>query len=142
MRHSLPRPLVLATGVFDLLHAEHVALLQMAREQGAYLVVGINSDASARRVKGPGRPIIPQQQRLQLLSALRCVDGVIVFDFDTPRELVLELQPDVLVKGHDYGDKLVVGREEVEAWGGRVYIAPTRGRIHTTDIIDRIKDLL
>ncbi len=139
---DLPRPLVLATGVFDLLHTEHVFLLEVARAQGASLVVGVNSDASVRRLnKGPGRPIIKAAHRAALVSALRCVDLVRIFHEDTPLELIERLRPDVLVKGHDYAHKPVVGQAEVESWGGRVHIVPTTNRISTSRIIEHIQEL-
>lgn len=132
---------VLATGVFDLLHAEHVALLQFARAQGEILVVGMNSDASVRAIKGPGRPIIPELHRYRMLRALRCVDRVEVFSEVTPRLLIDRLRPDILVKGHDYLNKPVPEAEILADWGGRLVIAPTSSHITTSQIINHIRSL-
>ena len=140
MISNLPRPLVLATGVFDLLHAEHLMLLQYASSISGNLIVGINSDDSVRRLKGPGRPIIGQHDRVAMLAALRCVDQVMVFEEDTPLALIMRLRPDVLVKGHDYGHdgKPMPEAELLKEWGGRVSIAPTTDRVSTSKIIDRV----
>jgi len=135
-----PRPLVMATGVFDLLHAQHVVLLELASRQGSTLVVGVNSDASVRRIK-PGRPIINEFDRVRVLRALRCVDDVFVFDQDTPIELIRKHRPDILVKGHDYRDSVLPEAEALKEWGGRVWIAPTTDRISTSQIIDKIRSL-
>jgi len=140
MDHPFPRPLVMATGVFDLLHAEHVVLLELAARQGATLIVGVNSDASVRRIK-PGRPIIDEYDRVRSLRALRCVDGVFVFDQDTPIELIRKHRPDILVKGHDYRDSVLPEAEALKEWGGRVWIAPTSDRISTSQIIEKIRSL-
>lgn len=135
-----PRPLVFTNGCFDLLHAGHVDNLTRARAQGAYLVVAINSDDSVRALKGPSRPIMPQGHRVAMLSALRCVDLVLVFHEPTPIKLILECRPDVLVKGSDYDPAAVVGATEVASWGGRVVCIPNRLRyLSTTAIIERIK---
>ena len=135
-----PRPLVFTNGCFDLLHAGHVDNLTRARAQGAYLVVAINSDDSVRALKGPSRPIMPQGHRVAMLSALRCVDLVLVFHEPTPIKLILECRPDVLVKGSDYDPAAVVGATEVTSWGGRVVSIPNRLRyLSTTAIIERIK---
>lgn len=139
MTYALPRPLVMATGVFDLLHAQHVKLLQEARSFGASLVVGVNSDESVKRLKGPNRPIIGQNDRLRMVGALRCVDQAVLFREDTPIELVRSWRPDILVKGHDYRDSVLPEAEALKAWGGRVWIADTSGRESTTSIINRIR---
>lgn len=142
MAHApiFPRPLVFTNGCFDLLHAGHVDNLTRARAQGAYLVVAINSDDSVRALKGPSRPIMPQAHRVAMLSALRCVDLVLVFHDPTPIKLILECRPDVLVKGSDYDPAAVVGAAEVTSWGGRVVCIPNRLRyLSTTAIIERIK---
>ena len=139
MTYALPRPLVMATGVFDLLHAQHVKLLQEARSFGASLVVGVNSDESVKRLKGPSRPIIGQDDRLRMVAALRCVDQAVLFREDTPIELVRSWRPDILVKGHDYRDSVLPEAEALKAWGGRVWIADTSGRESTTSIINRIR---
>ena len=123
MAHApiFPRPLVFTNGCFDLLHAGHVDNLTRARAQGAYLVVAINSDDSVRALKGPSRPIMPQGHRVAMLSALRCVDLVLVFHEPTPIKLILECRPDVLVKGSDYDPAAVVDRR---AGGQDVAAAP------------------
>lgn len=117
--------LVFTNGVFDLMHPGHVHCLRRARELGDVLLVAINSDASARRLgKGPGRPLVGEQGRAEVVAALECVDLVTVFDEDTPRELVAALQPDVLVKGGDYSEDEVAGAGTVRARGGEVVIVP------------------
>jgi D-beta-D-heptose 7-phosphate kinase/D-beta-D-heptose 1-phosphate adenosyltransferase len=115
---------VFTNGCFDLLHPGHVALLREARAQGHYLMVAINSDRSARALKGEGRPVQAEADRAEVLAAMRDVDGVVIFDEDTPAEIIEALQPDVLVKGGDYKVEDVVGRDVVERAGGRVHIVP------------------
>jgi rfaE bifunctional protein nucleotidyltransferase chain/domain len=115
---------VFTNGCFDVIHPGHVALLRQARSLGHYLLVGINSDRSVHVLKGAGRPLQDQEARSQVLAALQDVDGVVVFDEDTPLELIRAIEPDVLVKGGDYTPDQVVGREEVERRGGRVVIVP------------------
>lgn len=133
------RRVVMTNGCYDLLHPGHVALLEAARGFGEVLVVAINSDASVRRLKGQGRPALPQQERAELLLALEPVDRVVVYDEDTPLAVVEALLPDVLVKGADWAHDAIVGRAEVEAAGGRVErIALLPGR-STTAIVDRIR---
>lgn len=141
MTMQYPRPLVLATGVFDLLHVEHVSLLEQASTMGASLVVGINSDASVRRLKGANRPVIGQDDRLRMVRALHCVDHAVLFHEYTPIELVFEWKPDILVKGHDYKDRVLPEAEVLKAWGGRVWIAPTSDRTSTSQIIECIRSL-
>src|SRR5947209_11699979 len=111
---------VFTNGVFDLLHPGHVRYLQRARRLGDALIVGVNSDRSVRLNKGPGRPITPEAERAEILSALDCVDAVVIFDEDTPHAIIAALQPDVLVKGADWAEDAIVGRDVVEARGGRV----------------------
>lgn len=111
---------VFTNGVFDLLHPGHVRYLQQARALGDKLIVGVNSDRSVRELKGPDRPITPQDERAEVLRALSCVDEVVIFDENTPHALIAALQPDVLVKGADWADDAIVGRDIVEARGGRV----------------------
>ncbi|MBI4409638.1 MAG: D-glycero-beta-D-manno-heptose 1-phosphate adenylyltransferase [Gemmatimonadetes bacterium] len=139
-RFGRPRParVVFTNGCFDLLHRGHVEVLFRARELGDMLVVGLNSDASVRRLKGAGRPLVAQEDRAAIVAALACVDVVTIFDEDTPRELVAALLPDVLVKGGDYRPQDVVGATEVEAAGGRVVILPYLEGRSTTDLIRRI----
>ncbi len=111
-------------GVFDLLHPGHLDVLTAARAEGDALIVGVNSDASVKRLKGPSRPVRDQLARAAVLGALECVDAVVVFDEDTPLELVNVLRPDVIVKGGDYTPETVVGGDTVQALGGRVVIIP------------------
>ncbi len=133
------RRVVFTNGCFDLLHAGHVALLEQARALGDVLVVAINSDASVRRLKGEGRPLVPQAERAELLRALEPVDRVLVFEEDTPRETIETLLPDVLVKGADWGPDEIVGADSVRASGGRVErIALVPGR-STSGIVERIR---
>ena len=133
------RAVVFTNGCFDLLHPGHVSLLEKARAEGDVLVVGLNSDASVARLKGAGRPIVPAAERAELLCALEAVTRVVVYDEDTPREIIAAIVPDVLVKGADWALDAIVGREEVEAGGGRVVrvdVVPGRS---TTGIVDRIR---
>ncbi len=129
---------VFTNGCFDLLHAGHAALLEAARDLGDLLVVGLNSDASVRRLKGPARPILAQGERATLLAALRSVDYVVVFEEDTPLALIRALRPDVLVKGSDWSPDRIVGSREVEGWGGRVATVPLLPGSSTTGIVERI----
>lgn len=138
-RRGLKGALVFTNGVFDLLHPGHVDVLTGARAQGAHLVVGLNSDASVRRLKGPERPIRTEAERAFVLAALECVDAVVVFDQDTPLELVAQLQPDVIVKGGDYTPDTVVGAADVQARGGRVVIIPLTPGQSTTGIIAKLR---
>lgn len=128
-------------GCFDILHVGHVRYLSEARALGDILVIGMNSDRSVRRLKGAGRPLVGERERAEVLAALEMVDYVTVFGEDTPAELIAELRPDILVKGGDYRAEEVVGKEIVEASGGRVAIIPlVKGR-STTGIIEEIKDI-
>jgi len=132
------RHVVLTNGCFDLLHAGHVAHLHPARALGDLLVVGVNSDASVRRLKGPGRPVNPESDRVCVLSGLRCVDHAVVFDEDTPAALVSAVRPDTYVKGGDYEAEALPERALVESYGGRVVVLEyLRGR-STSEIISRI----
>lgn len=131
---------VFTNGVFDLLHPGHVDVLRAARACGDTLIVGINSDASVRRLKGPDRPVRSEADRAYVLAALRCVDAVAVFDEDTPLELVRLVLPDVIVKGGDYTEATVVGAREVRARGGEVVIVPLTPGQSTTSIIERLRD--
>ncbi len=130
--------LVFTNGCFDLLHAGHVEVLETARGMGDWLIVGINSDSSVARLKGPGRPLVPEGDRARLVAALECVDAVVLFDEDTPLRLISSLLPDVLVKGGDYRRQEVVGREVVEGLGGRVEIVPLVPGRSTTLLLQRI----
>ncbi len=130
---------VFTNGCFDLLHVGHVRLLQWARAQGTRLTVGLNSDESLRRLKGPGRPLTPQADRAEILRALRWVDNVLVFEEDTPLALIQRLQPQVLVKGPDYrGRAVIVGRECVEALGGRVLVPDWPVTVSTRHLISAL----
>src|SRR5712692_3792275 len=133
--------LVFTNGCFDLLHPGHVRYLSEARSLGDALVVALNSDRSVRALKGEGRPILDEQERSEVITALEAVDYVIVFDEETPLELIAELLPDVLVKGGDWPLEEIVGREEVEAAGGRVITLPYIEGSSTSDIIERIAKL-
>lgn len=130
---------VFTNGVFDLLHPGHVDVLAAARAEGEALIVGVNSDASVRRLKGPQRPVRTEVERAYVLAALADVDAVVTFSEDTPLELIRHLRPDVLVKGGDYEPSTVVGRADVESWGGRVVIVPLRPGQSTTSIIERLR---
>jgi D-glycero-beta-D-manno-heptose 1-phosphate adenylyltransferase len=130
---------VFTNGVFDLLHVGHLRYLQQARSLGDLLIVGLNSDLSVRAIKGPDRPITPEAERAEVLEALACVDGVVVFDAATPHSLIATLQPDVLVKGADWAEDAIVGRDLVEARGGRVVRVPIEPGHSTSAIIARIK---
>jgi len=132
--------LVFTNGVFDLLHPGHVDILLAARREGDALVVGVNSDASVKRLKGPGRPVRTLEERSYVLAALAMVDAVVAFAQDTPLELILHLRPDVLVKGGDYTPDTVIGSREVRGWGGRVTIVPLTAGQSTTSIIERLRD--
>jgi len=139
-RQQQSGPVVFTNGVFDLLHPGHVELLEAARAQGTHLLVGLNSDASARRLaKGPSRPVMGQTDRARVLAALEAVDCVVVFDEPTPLELVRELRPDVLVKGGDYAPEDVVGGDVVRSSGGRVVIVPLVPGYSTTSIVERLR---
>jgi rfaE bifunctional protein nucleotidyltransferase chain/domain len=138
-RASAAGRVVFTNGVFDLLHPGHVDLLTAARGFGDALVVGLNSDSSVRRLKGPGRPVRSEAERAYVLAALEAVDAVTVFEQDTPLELIMALRPDVLVKGGDYTPDTIVGRREVEGWGGRVVVVPLTPGQSTTSIIQRLR---
>ena len=131
---------VFTNGVFDLLHPGHVRYLEEARHLGDALIVGVNSDRSVRRNKGEDRPVVPETERAELLAALRCVDVVVVFDEETPHAIVSALQPDVLVKGADWGPGNIVGRDVVEARGGRVVRVELAAGFSTTDLIRRTRE--
>jgi D-beta-D-heptose 7-phosphate kinase/D-beta-D-heptose 1-phosphate adenosyltransferase len=138
-RRRLGQRIVFTNGVFDLLHPGHVRYLQAARREGDVLVVGINSDRSVRSNKGPSRPIMPEHERAEVLEALACVDAVVVFDEETPAVIIEALQPDVLVKGADWARDAIVGRDTVEARGGKVVRMPIESGWSTSAIIERAK---
>jgi rfaE bifunctional protein nucleotidyltransferase chain/domain len=129
---------VFTNGVFDLLHPGHIDLLSAARSRGDALIVGINTDASVRRLKGPTRPVRNEAERAIVLAALEMVDCVVGFEQDTPLDLVLTLKPDVIVKGGDYSIETIVGAREVQAWGGEAVVIPLTPGQSTTSIIEKL----
>ena len=131
--------IVFTNGVFDLLHRGHVEYLEEAAALGDRLVVGVNADASVRRLKGPERPLTPEAERVELLEALACVDLVLRFAEETPERLIAEVAPDVLVKGGDWALERIAGREFVEARGGKVLNVPLREGLSTTALLERIR---
>lgn len=140
-RYGRPRDrkVVFTNGCFDLLHRGHVEYLYAARALGDLLVLGLNSDASVQRLKGPSRPLVPELDRAIVLAGLACVDAVAIFTEDTPRDLIAALLPDLLVKGGDYRPEEVAGREEVEAAGGDVVIIPFLPGRSTTGLIQKMQ---
>jgi D-beta-D-heptose 7-phosphate kinase/D-beta-D-heptose 1-phosphate adenosyltransferase len=134
------RRVVFTNGCFDLLHPGHIGSLEQARSLGDVLIVGLNSDASVRELKGAGRPVLPERERAEILAALECVDAVVIFDQPTPREVIARLLPDVLVKGGDWPGDQIVGRQEVEAAGGRVISVPVVPGYSTTAILRKIRE--
>lgn len=126
-------------GVFDILHPGHLRYLQAARRHADMLIVGVNSDASVRRNKGPERPINPETERAEVLAALECVDAVSIFDDDTPADIIRRVQPDVLVKGADWPADQIVGRDTVEGRGGKVVLEPVEQGYSTTTLVRKIR---
>ena len=137
--HARGGKIVFTNGVFDLLHPGHVRYLQDARRLGDVLVVGVNSDRSVRGNKGPERPITPEGERAEILAGLACVDAVVIFDEPTPAEIIRRVQPDILVKGADWGPDNIVGRDTVEGRGGRVVRMELSPGYSTTDLIRKVK---
>ena len=135
------RRVVFTNGCFDLLHAGHVTLLERARRLGDLLIVGLNSDRSVRMLKGSTRPIVNQRDRARLVAALECVDYVMIFNEPTPQQAVERLQPDVLVKGADWGTQQIVGSDVVRRQGGRVVRVPLVKGLSTSTLIERIRGL-
>jgi rfaE bifunctional protein nucleotidyltransferase chain/domain len=135
------KEVVFTNGVFDLLHPGHVRYLRDARGQGDALIVAVNSDRSVRANKGPTRPITPEGDRAEVLAALACVDAVVVFDEDDPQQIIGRLRPDVLVKGADWAENAIIGRETVELRGGRVVRVPLAEGYSTSAIIRKIQAL-
>jgi D-beta-D-heptose 7-phosphate kinase/D-beta-D-heptose 1-phosphate adenosyltransferase len=131
--------IVFTNGVFDLLHPGHLRYLQRSRELGDVLIVGVNSDRSVRANKGESRPITPELERVEILEAMRCVDAVVVFDEETPHDIIDALQPDILVKGADWAEDAIVGRDIVEARGGKVVRMQIEKGHSTTAIVERIR---
>ena len=138
-RSAQPGSVVFTNGVFDLLHPGHIDVLTAARSEGDALIVGINSDDSVRRLKGPARPVRTAPERAYVLAALEAVDAVVIFEQDTPLELVQLLQPSVIVKGGDYTPDTVVGASTVRAGGGRIVIVPLTPGQSTTAIIEKLR---
>jgi D-glycero-beta-D-manno-heptose 1-phosphate adenylyltransferase len=136
---AMGKTIVFTNGVYDLLHPGHLRYLQRARSLGDALIVGVNSDASVRAIKGPSRPVTPQDERAEIIGALACVDAVVVFDEETPHDLIAAIQPDILVKGADWADEAIVGRDIVEARGGRVVRVEIEPGYSTTSIINKIR---
>jgi rfaE bifunctional protein nucleotidyltransferase chain/domain len=134
------RRVVFTNGCFDLLHPGHIRGLELARALGDVLIVALNSDASVRQLKGEGRPVISEGERAEILSALESVDAVVIFDELTPREVISRLLPDVLVKGGDWPGDQIIGREEVEAAGGRVVSVPVVPGYSTSAILKKIRE--
>ncbi|MFA6901847.1 MAG: D-glycero-beta-D-manno-heptose 1-phosphate adenylyltransferase [Gallionellaceae bacterium] len=136
----LPRPLVFTNGCFDVLHRGHVTYLAQARALGASLVLGVNSDASVKRLgKGDDRPVNIQEDRMAVLAALEAIDLVVLFDEDTPLDLILACKPDVLVKGGDWAPEAIVGAKEVIGWGGKVHSIPFLHERSTTALLKKIR---
>ena len=135
------KKVVFTNGVFDLLHPGHIRYLQQARALGDALIVGLNADDSVRRNKGPERPLTPAVERAEILAGLECVDAAVVFDEDTPDAIIKAVQPDVLVKGADWAADQIVGRDTVEARGGRVVRIPVVQEYSTTALVERIRGL-
>ena len=138
LREQMAGKVVFTNGVFDLLHPGHVDVLTAARARGDSLIVGVNTDASVARLKGPGRPVRSEAERAYVLAALEAVDLVVLFEQDTPLELVRALRPDVIVKGGDYTVDSIVGASEVESWGGEVVVVPLTPGQSTTSIIEKL----
>jgi rfaE bifunctional protein nucleotidyltransferase chain/domain len=134
------RRVVFTNGCFDILHPGHIRTLEQARELGDALIVGLNSDAAITQLKGVGRPVIRESERAEILAALECVDAVVIFNEPTPHEIIARLLPDVLVKGGDWPIDQIVGREEVEAAGGRVVRVPVLTDHSTTNILRKIRE--
>ena len=130
--------IVFTNGCFDILHVGHITLLEQCREFGDKVIVGLNSDASVRELKGPTRPVVGENERARVLAALGASDAVILFDEPTPLGLIRSLQPDVLVKGGDYAASSIVGADDITTWGGRVEIVPTVNGVSTTNTIRKM----
>lgn len=136
----LSKTIVFTNGCFDILHAGHIASLTEAAKHGSYLVVGLNADSSVKTLKGEGRPVNDEHSRAQVLASLAMVDAVTIFSEPTPRELIIAIKPDVLVKGGDYKVENIAGAKEVLEWGGRVVINPIVPGFSTSAIIDKIHE--
>ncbi len=138
IRQSIKGKIVFTNGCFDILHPGHIYLLESAKSLGDVLIVGLNSDLSVKRLKGEKRPIYNQEERAFMLSSLFCVDYIIIFEEDTPYNLINNIKPDVLVKGADWNKDEVVGREVVEGRGGKIFLISVLEKYSTSDIITKI----
>jgi len=132
------RKIAFTNGCFDILHVGHVRYLREAAKMGDILVLALNSDASVRAIKGDKRPLVPEDERADVVAALECINYVTIFDELTPLELIEYLQPDVIIKGGDWAEENVVGRDAVRQWGGRVAIIPEISGVSTTNIVEKI----
>jgi len=135
---SSGKKIVFTNGCFDILHPGHARYLYAAKELGDYLLVAINSDDSVRAIKGPKRPVVPQEARAEMLAALNCVDGVLIFEEDNPIRIIKILLPDILVKGGDWAEDEIIGADVVKAAGGEVKRIPFVSGFSTTDLIEKI----
>ena len=136
--HRQGKTIAFTNGCFDILHFGHISYLEKARAKDRILIVGVNSDASVRRIKGPRRPIVPQRERARVLAALACVDFVTIFDEDTPLKVIESLKPDILIKGADWKGKDVVGSDVVKSCGGRIELVRYLSKFSSTNIIEKI----
>ena len=139
-RSSQRGRVVFTNGVFDLIHPGHVDVLTAARARGDALIVGLNSDASVKRLKGPTRPVRTESDRAYVVAAMEAVDCVVLFEQDTPLELVLALRPDVIAKGGDYSEDTIVGAREVKEWGGEAVVIPLTPGQSTTSIVEKLSE--
>jgi len=135
------KKIVFTNGCFDILHTGHIKLLKKAKGLGDILIVGINKDSSIKKLKGKGRPIMDEKQRIEIISAIEFVDYVVPFGQTTPENLIRIIKPDIIVKGGDYKKDEVIGKDIVEKYGGKVYIFPLLKNISTTKIINKIKKM-
>jgi len=139
-RSSQGGRVVFTNGVFDIIHPGHVDVLTAARARGDALIVGVNTDASVKRLKGPSRPVRNEAERAYVLAGMEAVDCVVLFEQDTPLELVLALRPDVIAKGGDYSEDTIVGAKEVKEWGGEAVVIPLTPGHSTTSIIEKLSE--
>jgi D-beta-D-heptose 7-phosphate kinase/D-beta-D-heptose 1-phosphate adenosyltransferase len=139
-RSSQGGRVVFTNGVFDIIHPGHVDVLSAARACGDALIVGVNTDASVKRLKGPSRPVRNEAERAYVLAGMEAVDCVVLFEQDTPLELVLALRPDVIAKGGDYSEDTIVGAKEVKEWGGEAVVIPLTPGHSTTSIIEKLSE--
>lgn len=140
-RRGEGKKVIFTNGCFDIIHAGHTYYLAQARAMGDLLVVALNSDASVRAIKGEKRPLVPEDERAAVMAALGCVDFVVIFDETTPQAVIDLLRPDVIVKGGDWREEDVVGRESVLSWGGKVVIIPHKKGLSTTNIVEKIRSI-